>query len=282
MLKRLAIFAFLLAVTPMALGQPDKTVERKQESAKQSQPSVLSVDSPNKHASGQENEDKPEATSPEWYTALERPDWWLVVIAGLTGCVIGWQSWETRKAAKGAKGAADASLAQIEFMKSKERAQLRVEFARPDFAYDAKLKGYPVRFQITLDGTTRAYILEDSIIAYLNESKRTETGRRVFGIPRYLTPENSPYDGQTLIHNAERFPETETDMNKFHIARTGKDGYTLFVDGRIWYRDIFGDEWVLDIDRYWDAAVQSWGPVGVGRYDTHRKVDTSYRGESKK
>jgi hypothetical protein len=166
-----------------------------------------------------------------------------------------------------------AAFAQIEFMKSKERAQLRVEFAVPDFAYDAKLKGYPVDFQIILDGTTRAYILEDSILVYLSKSKRTGTGRRGFGIPRNLTPENSPYDGQTLIHNTEPFPEIETDTNKFYSARRGEDGYTLFADGRIWYSDIFGDQWTLEIDRCWDSVVGMWAPVGSGRYDTHRRVE---------
>jgi hypothetical protein len=272
-MKRLAIFASVTILTVCASGQSDKVADQKQESARQSQPAALSTDSPNEQANSQTEQPKP----PKWYTTLERPDWWLVIIAGLTGCVIGWQSWETRKSAKGAKGAADASLAQIEFMKSKERAELRVEFARPDFAYDAELNGYPVNFRITLDGTTRAYILEDSILVYLSKSKRTDTARRSFGISRYLTPENSPYDGQTLIHNTERFPEVETDTNKFYFARRGENGYTLFADGRIWYRDIFGDEWMLEIDRYWDTQVGMWGPVGSGRYDTHRKVDTNDR-----
>jgi hypothetical protein len=107
----------------------------------------------------------------------------------------------------------------------------------------------------------------------LSKSKRAGTGRKVFGIPRNLTPENSPYDGQTLIHNTEQFPEIETDTNKFYFARRGEDGYTLFADGRIWYRDIFGDEWLLEIDRYWDAQSGMWGPVGSGRYDTHRKIE---------
>lgn len=88
-----------------------------------------------------------------------------------------------------------------------------------------------------------------------------------------MTPEDSPYDGQTLIRTAEPFPEVETDMNKFHFARLGEVGYTLFAEGGILYRDIFGDEWMLEIDRYWDWDSGMWGPVGSGRNDTHRKVE---------
>jgi hypothetical protein len=172
-----------------------------------------------------------------------------------------------------AQEAANAAIAQVEAAKSVQRAQLRVEFARPDFSYDAEAKGYPVHFRVTLDGTTRAYVFQDSILAYLSESKRTGTMTTVFGIPRYLIPEKSPYEGHTLIHDTERFPEPETDMNKFHVARMGIGKLTLFVEGSLWYRDIFGDEWILEIDRYWDAPVQSWGPVGSGQGDTHRKVE---------
>ena len=282
MLKSLAIIAALVFAAFGVSGQPNQAANEERYDAKQGQPAVVSADSSDKHTNSQTDQPKSNPNPPKWYTAIERPDWWLVGIAFFTGCVICWQSWETRKASQGTLLGAQASMAQIEHAKSVQRAQLRIEFSRPDFTYDAKLKGYPVHFRITLDGTTRAYVLEDSILAYLSESKRTGTVRRVFGIPRYLTPENSPYDGQTLIHNAEPFPEIETDMNKFHVARTGKDGYTLFADGRIWYRDIFGDEWVLDIDRYWDAAVESWGPVGSGRYDTHRKVDANYRDKAPK
>jgi hypothetical protein len=201
----------------------------------------------------------------------------LVLAAFATFGVICWQSIETRKAAQGAKENAIAAFTQIEFMKSKERAQLRIEFSPPEFNLEPRLGGYPVRFRITVDGTTRAHILEDSILVYLSKSKRTETTRRTFGIPRHMTPEHSPYEGQTLIYNTEMFPEIETDMTKFYSVRRGEDGYTLFADGRIWYRDIFGDEWDLEIDRYWDVAVQSWGPVGSGGGDTHRRIKARHK-----
>lgn len=38
------------------------------------------------------------SNSSMWYSALERPDWWVVIIAALTGLAIAWQSFETRRA----------------------------------------------------------------------------------------------------------------------------------------------------------------------------------------
>ena len=35
-----------------------------------------------------------------WYTPFEDPNWWLVIVASLTGLFIGWQAWETRKSAE--------------------------------------------------------------------------------------------------------------------------------------------------------------------------------------
>src|SRR5580692_7231107 len=92
-----------------------------------------------------------------WYKI---PEWWLCILGVPTLGFVGWQSWETRKAAQATRDNAAAALSQVEFMKSKERAQLRIELAQPDFSYDAKLKGYTIAFRITLDGATRAYILE--------------------------------------------------------------------------------------------------------------------------
>jgi peptidoglycan/LPS O-acetylase OafA/YrhL len=36
------------------------------------------------------------AHATKWY---EKSDWWLVIVAAFTGCVICWQSYETRRAA---------------------------------------------------------------------------------------------------------------------------------------------------------------------------------------
>jgi hypothetical protein len=73
MLKSLAIFGLLLVLAPMVPGQPNKAAEQKQESAKQSQPAVLSTDSPNKQDSSQTDQPKPGSNSPAGNTAVERP-----------------------------------------------------------------------------------------------------------------------------------------------------------------------------------------------------------------
>jgi hypothetical protein len=270
MLKKFGIFAVLLIFTPMMPGQPNKAVDQNKKTAEQNPPPLTPTDSNNNQFSGQGQGDQAKAgpSTPQWYTSLERPDWWLVMAAFSTLGVVCWQSMETRKAAQGALLSAQASMAQVEHSKSVQRAQLRIEFADPEFSYNGK--GYPVHFCVNVDGTTRAYVLDESILAYVNESKRTGTMRRGLAIPRHVIPEESPFEGHTLIHIAERVAHPEPDMNDIYSARRGE--LTLFVEGHIRYRDIFGDEWLLSIDRYWDSTGQMWGPVGSGQGDTHRKT----------
>jgi hypothetical protein len=183
-----------------------------------------------------------------------------------------------------AQKSADAALAQVEAAKSTQRAQLRIEFVEPEWIFSDEFGGYPISFRIILDGTTRAYVLNDSIIAYIGNQPRELGAWMGMGIPRNFTPEMSPFYGNTILRTAETIPQPETDDSKVMLAKTNK--LTVFLNGSILYRDIFGEQWMLEIDRYWspwsalgdvNAKRGHWPPVGSGRYDTHRKVDTGYR-----
>ena len=62
----------------------------------------------NRQANPGNNQNPSNGGAPARDIALERPqvwwrdsNWWLVIIAGLTGGVIAWQSLETKKAAAG-------------------------------------------------------------------------------------------------------------------------------------------------------------------------------------
>jgi hypothetical protein len=272
MLKWLAILTVLLILAPIVPGQGENKTGPNPQPAKEQPPALHAPNGENSHGQPGNNETQTNSTPPARNTSLERPqiwwrdsNWWLVIIAACTGCVIGWQSLETRRAAEGAFLAAQASMAQIEHSKAVQRAQIRIEFVDPSFSFNGE--GYPVLFRVIVDGTTRAYVLDESILAYVGESKRTETMRRGLEIPRHIAPEESSFEGHTLIHVSERVATPETDMNELYLARNGN--LTLFVEGHIRYRDIFGDEWLLSIDRYWDFPTGMWG---TGKGDYHRQI----------
>jgi hypothetical protein len=141
MLKHLAILAMLTFIAPVMSGQPNKTADQKQYAAKQGQPAVLVANGPNEQNYRQTNQAKASLDPPKGYAPLERPDWWLVIVAALTGCVIGWQSWETRKAAKGAEKGAQAALLNAQALINAERGRLIVTYTKPGtqkFRFEAK------------------------------------------------------------------------------------------------------------------------------------------------
>jgi len=181
-----------------------------------------------------------------------------------------------------AKQNADTAIAQIEMVKSKERAQLRIEFDPLSLTYDPKSDGYPVRFKVILDGLTRATILYESIAAYLADAPGTkQMPWEPLGIGGTFRPDSSPFESVIFIQADGYFTENETDHDRVNLVRERK--LDVYVTGRIRYRDLFGDEWELGIDRVWqqwggwyggDGKIAGvWTEAGNGKGDYHRKVE---------
>ena len=159
MLKRLAILAITAWFAVCVSGQPNKTSGQKQSVGQNVNPAPISTNSVDKEANGQANQSKADAYPKRWYTALERPDWWLVLAAFCTLGVISWQSVETRKAAQGAKENAIATNTQIQLMREKERARL---YVKPGIVESFKDDGtggwfFRVRVEVENAGNSRAY-----------------------------------------------------------------------------------------------------------------------------
>ena len=155
MLRCLAITAIatFLAVAPAA-PQPDKTADKDNQHNPNSQPE--------KQANRDANQSKTSPDPPKWYAPLQKPDWWVVIVAGLTGIVIGWQSFETRRAAAATERSIRAVRRQSRLMERQteilersvavaeraadsaanaERARLVIEYSTPE-PFVLEIKAY--------------------------------------------------------------------------------------------------------------------------------------------
>ena len=109
MLKRLGILAGVALLSVGMAGQPHKAPEQKQAASQVAKAVPIGTDAANIGNHHQTDQPKASGNSSSGNASLERshwwtdPNWWLVIVAALTGIVIGWQSRETRRAAQSAE-----------------------------------------------------------------------------------------------------------------------------------------------------------------------------------
>ncbi len=116
--KLLLIVGLLLCAGIMS-SQGNKNATQSQQPATQDQPAIHKANSQNDQANPGDKKSQSSKGAPAGNTSFEGSkvwwqdsNWWLVIIAALTGAAIVWQAVETHHAAKGAKDAAEAALAQ--------------------------------------------------------------------------------------------------------------------------------------------------------------------------
>jgi len=92
-MRKLAPIAITILLAVDVSGQPNETSGKKADSATNKPPATSTKTVEDKDGSRKTSGD-PTTDSPNWYAPLERPDWWLVIIAALTGGAIAYQARE--------------------------------------------------------------------------------------------------------------------------------------------------------------------------------------------
>ena len=246
-------------------------------------------------ASGSESEnnsadhaDSPDCNPPTWYTALQRPEWWQVILAAIGIGVLAWQAFLTRIAAEAskvssdsAKASADIASQNIEVFISKERARLRIDLKPLDLSPGKTF--YTVEFTVTPYGLTPAFIAEAKCSAHewpLNVINNSELMDRVMTdihaypvFPTSIAPEAKSIDGYTFLFLTEGEKWRDLMLSEVKAGRL-----FVVVRGVIKYKDVFDRERETRF-RYvwkysWLAAVLSpdrhgaWEKCGPGEQNT--------------
>jgi hypothetical protein len=114
-MKYAVIVALLCLCTIAVTGQPNQTPAKGEQSAEPK--SAPLTPAPNNNITTYYAE-RPDDNPPKWYAAIERPDWWLVFIALLTGSAVAYQAKEMRDSTDVMRGQLTAMQGQIGQMES--------------------------------------------------------------------------------------------------------------------------------------------------------------------
>jgi hypothetical protein len=234
MLKRLAILAISAFLTTSVSCQPSKDARPDNEPTKQEQPAVHPADGVQRQSDAESNQAKAGNNPPTGDASIERPqwwvksEWWLVIIAGLTGGVICWQSWETRKAANGAREAAQVALLGIRADIDKERPWIVVKTQYVDETFI---------FEAVNIGNTPA-----SLIQVSTDSRVIQNMTELPRVPTYFGVE---FDAPHLLPTGETYTVHLFSIDKWELygnqgsadeISSGESLYVVF--GRVVYADL--------------------------------------------
>lgn len=268
MLKMLTITGAILTLTGGMSGQPNKATYNKQPPASQSHPAIVSANAPDEQNRSDKRQSKSSSYPPEWYAALKRPEWWLVILGFPTLVLIGWQAWETRKAAIAGERSASAALNQIDLVVDKKRAKLRIEL-KPFNPYQNTNKGtfigYVIEGTVSIYGITSAYVERSEIYARIGLPGISNPQ------PEWPFPLNLP---NVIAAGSAPIPFT-THVNGFDGFADGKEMATV-LEGEDFIYCTAMIEFVTDFKQRWAVRLRMkysfiWPPIdeetAIGGWD---------------
>jgi hypothetical protein len=252
MLKRLAILGLLVLVSGAwsqiprnGSSQHDKAQD-KQETANPAKPVVV-VDSQH-GANNQEHATEKPAKYPwkELLAPANIPNWFLVVVGGITG-------WFVYKTLKAINRQADLMKEQSDLAKSKERARLRVEMGdvvlepTPNF-----FLGLGTNWKVKIYGTSEAFIIGSECLCWIGDKDNYQLPRPLdpTGIPDVISPQGKPL---LLFANLWNTDGSEYARPAEAVSvLSGKK--VLYCTGIIIFENVYDETWMLEFARYYEVT----------------------------
>ena len=262
-------------VAVLCLGAISLFPQPKDNPAKNETPATHSTPTPAPPNRGQKSANDTEATKsgpPHWYTSSE---WWLVLIAALTGAAIAYQAREMAKTTeiigrqadlmktqtdilveynKATRDAADAAIknantasANIEFLISKERMRISVDVLPLKLPPPDRVLSHEVKYKVMYHGTTLATIVDTGFEISVTDSKESPTGHIFFGLglPSTIPPQFAPEIRTALIYKAL----TQSDIDSIMAGKS-----FVHFRGFIKYRDVFEREHWTRFNQVWEYS----------------------------
>lgn len=238
MRKWLLIFALCWGCTGIMASQGNQDAHPNPQPTKQEQPAPVPPNGKQPQPQAGDEHGKSDGVSPggnapfKWPQWMHDSDWWLVIVAGLTGSFIGWQGWETRKAASAARD-------QAQLMHESGRARLTIaRIPPPEPQNPIELYREPTLPQIEIvnQGAAYAYDVSGGSVYFLtNLWLEIEPTLHPLPIPTVLKSGDS---FQVRWPSPIILPFDENGTGKEDPIRNGFLSLHVYV--KVSYRDIYG------------------------------------------
>jgi hypothetical protein len=189
------------------------------------------------------------AVSIPWY---EMPEWWLLILGVPTLIIVAWQAWETRKAAESAKDSVGVVKRQADLMEDTAKRQLRAYISMETANLGFPQKNRPTA-SVTFKnfGQTPAYEVQSWISIKIDSYPASIP----FALqkPGHRAPKSTLGPGAATQFSAP----LGRALSDAEMAELGTEQITVYVYGRVTYKDTFGQE------RFTHWRLIAGGPEGV-------------------
>jgi hypothetical protein len=193
--------------------------------------------------------DHPKNEPRKWY---KRSEWWLVIIAALTGLAIAVQVREMTRATKAMQVSVDA-------MKKKERAKLTVavDSRGVDFS-DVSSNLGEITFEVTHYGSTHAFNVRAAANALLSPSLDPPPMSDAFGV---FIP-NAIKSGSQTFASSVGFIRRQPQLDQIQDEQL-----FLHFFGKITYDDVFDEQHETTFRYFWKVDGYDFGSRDEARWE---------------
>lgn len=259
MLKRLAIVAVSLLLAVSVSGQSNKDAGPDNKPPKQEQPAIHSTNGEQRQAKAEDSKSKPDGipqgpdASLKWPKWTGDSNWWLVIIAGLTGGVIGWQSFETRKSAK-------AAMLNAQALIDAERPWLVANFTKSQEETIPEKGFLRFNWEVKNVGRTPARLTFAAARVVFNIDKEPLPDAPDYGEPDYTFTERTLVPGGTLAFLSHWYERKDGKYRRLYQTEDVTALDLLVGFGCVKYQDTFGSGKEY-ITRFCDTSFIGWRDV---------------------
>lgn len=124
-----------------------------------------------------------------WYATLERPDWWVAIIATLTGLAVAWQSFETRRATQAMRASNRATAQSQRARLSIHHEHREIQFgSRKERVFQLFARNFGLSIAEIIEIDTKLAHFGPEVFEHFETMDFADPTSNIFSEPKILSP----------------------------------------------------------------------------------------------